>query len=170
MRKSRWAAKKKEKKKGFLRPLRIAVKNRLIQGNLKPKRFPDLQYVQEKLTKHVSTQERTQNISFSSYSLGKRSNFWFKMSLNQKAYLCSLCHYQYTTTIQHANCKQHSIFFKLHARVGKSACKILKGIFAQFTRQKIGANGRMTVVPAFLRFLDGSFIKKISGEIHKTQL
>ena len=62
------------------------------------------------------------------------------------------------------------IFFKLHARVGKSACKILKGIFAQFTRQKIGANGRMTVVPAFLRFLDGSFIKKISGEIHKTQL
>ena len=57
-------------------------------------------------------------------------------------------------------------FFKLHARVAKSACKILKGIFAQFTRQKIGANGRMTVVPAFLRFLDGSFIKK-SGEIHK---
>ena len=25
----------------------------------------------------------------------------------------------------------------------------------------------MTVVPAFLRFLDGSFIKKKSGEIHK---
>ena len=58
-------------------------------------------------------------------------------------------------------------FFKLHARVAKSACKILKGIFAQFTRQKIGANGRMTVLPAFLRFLDGSFIEKKPGEIHK---
>jgi hypothetical protein len=36
----------------------------------------------------------------------------------------------------------------------------------QLRDKKIGANGRMTVVPAFLRFLDGSFIKK-SGEIHK---